>query len=86
MPVLFHTGVRQTGSFALLCPVYLATIAANDPKLNVIGAHFGNPWYDEAAESARRDKNLYFDLTGSSLIKHEDDPESGHSISGGQRT
>lgn len=74
MPVLFHTGVRQTGSFALLRPVYLATIAANHPRLNVIGAHFGNPWYAEAAEGARRDKNLYFDLTGSSLIKHEDDP------------
>lgn len=74
MPVYLHTGVRQTGSFSLLRPVYLATIAANHPKLNVIGAHLGNPWYDEAAEAARRDKNLYFDLTGSSLIKKEDDP------------
>jgi uncharacterized protein len=74
MPVYLHTGVRQTGSFALLRPVYLATIAANHPKLNVIGAHMGNPWYDEAAEGARRDKNLYFDLTGSSLIKKENDP------------
>jgi uncharacterized protein len=74
MPVLLHTGVRQTGSFAKLRPVYLATIAADHPKLNIVGAHFGNPWYDEAAEGARRDKNLYFDLTGSSLIKKEDDP------------
>jgi predicted TIM-barrel fold metal-dependent hydrolase len=74
MPVYLHTGVRQTGSFALLRPVYLATIAANHPKLNIIGAHLGNPWYDEAGESARRNKNLYFDLTGSSLIKKEQDP------------
>jgi uncharacterized protein len=74
MPVLLHTGVRQTGSFAKIRPVYLATIAAEHPKLNIVGAHFGNPWYDEAAEGARRDKNLYFDLTGSSLIKKEDDP------------
>lgn len=72
--VLLHTGVRQTGSFALLRPVYLSTIAANHPKINITGAHFGNPWYDEAAEGARRNKNLYFDLTGSSLIKKENDP------------
>ena len=74
MPILLHTGVRQTGSFALVRPVYLATIAANHPKLIVIGAHFGNPWYDEAAEGARRNKNLFYDITGSSLIKKENNP------------
>lgn len=74
MVVNLHTGIRQTGSFALLRPVYLATIAANHPNITVIGAHFGNPWYAEAGESARRNANLYFDLSGSSLIKMEDNP------------
>ena len=74
LPLLLHTGVRQTGSFALLRPVYLATIAAKHPKLYIVGAHFGNPWYDEAGESTRRNSNLYFDLSGSSLIKKENDP------------
>lgn len=74
MAPLFHTGVRQTGVFDLLRPATLATIAANHPKLNIVGAHFGNPWYDEAAEGSRRNRNLYWDLTGSSLIKKESDP------------
>ena len=74
MVPLFHTGVRQTGIFDLLRPATLATIAAKHPNLNIVGAHFGNPWYDEAAEGSRRNRNLYWDLTGSSLIKKENDP------------
>jgi len=74
MVPLFHTGVRQTGIFDLLRPATLATIAAKHPNLNIFGAHFGNPWYDEAAEGSRRNRNLYWDLTGSSLIKKENDP------------
>lgn len=74
MVPLLHTGVRQTGVFDLLRPATLATIAANHPNLNIIGAHFGNPWYEEAAEGSRRNKNLYWDITGSSLIKKENDP------------
>ena len=74
MVPLFHTGVRQTGIFDLLRPATLATIAAKHPKLNIFGAHFGNPWYDEAAEGSRRNRNLYWDLTGSSLIKKENNP------------
>ena len=50
MVVLFHTGVRGSGIFDLLRPATLATIAAKHPDLNIVGAHMGNPWYDEAAE------------------------------------
>lgn len=75
MVPLWHTGVRQTGIFDLLRPATLATIAAKHPKLNLFGAHMGNPWYDEAAEGSRRNRNLYWDLTGSSLIKKEKNPE-----------
>jgi predicted TIM-barrel fold metal-dependent hydrolase len=54
---------------ARMRPSFLHTIARSFPKLRIQGAHLGNPWYDEAAEGARWSKNLYFDLTGSSLIK-----------------
>src|SRR5205814_2399 len=37
------------------------------------GAHLGNPDYAWAAEIARWNPNLYFDLSGSSLIKKQDD-------------
>jgi predicted TIM-barrel fold metal-dependent hydrolase len=56
-------------SMARMRPSFLHTIARSFPKLIIQGAHLGNPWYDEAAEAARWEKNLYFDLTGSSLIK-----------------
>jgi len=82
---LFHTGIvctivdgncgdsegPQKSSMARMRPSYLHTISRAFPRLVVQGAHLGNPWYDEAAEAARWQKNLYFDLTGSSLIKKE---------------
>lgn len=73
---LFHTGIvsgesdePEPSSMARMRPSFLHTIARSFPKLVIQGAHLGNPWYDEAAEAARWEKNLYFDLTGSSLIK-----------------
>ena len=50
-------------------PVYLDTIARAFPDWKIIGAHFGNPWCDEAAMAARWNPNLYFDLSGS-LLKY----------------
>lgn len=74
---LFHTGIvsgnsgdePEPSSMARMRPSFLHTIARSFPKLVIQGAHLGNPWYDEAAEAARWEKNLYFDVTGSTLIK-----------------
>jgi hypothetical protein len=74
---LFHTGIvsgsggdePEPSSMARMRPSFLHTLARSFPKLVIQGAHLGNPWYDEAAEAARWEKNLYFDVTGSSLIK-----------------
>jgi len=74
MPVAPHTGILSDGTMANLRPSFIADIAARHPNLFIHAAHFGNPWYEEAAEATRRNKNLYFDLSGSSLIKKEDDP------------
>lgn len=74
MPVAPHTGILSNGSMANMRPAFLADIASRHPDLFIHAAHFGNPWYEEAAEATRRNKNLYFDLSGSSLIKKEDDP------------
>jgi predicted TIM-barrel fold metal-dependent hydrolase len=74
---LFHTGIAfhvdtpQYTSMARMRPAYLDTIARAFPDLYIQGAHLGNPWYDEAAEAARWCPKLYFDVTGSSLIKKE---------------
>ncbi|MBK9389687.1 MAG: amidohydrolase family protein [Bacteroidetes bacterium] len=74
MPVAPHTGILADGSMSTMRPAFLADIASRHPNLFIHAAHFGNPWYEEAAEATRRNKNLYFDLSGSSLIKKENDP------------
>jgi predicted TIM-barrel fold metal-dependent hydrolase len=78
---LFHTGIvagssddPEPSSMARMRPAYLHTIARSFPRLVIQGAHLGNPWYEEAAEAARWEKNLYFDLTGSSLLKKAKNP------------
>jgi predicted TIM-barrel fold metal-dependent hydrolase len=74
---LFHTGIAfhvetpQYTSMARMRPAYLDTITRAFPDLYIQGAHFGNPWYEEAAETARWSPKLFFDITGSSLIKKE---------------
>jgi predicted TIM-barrel fold metal-dependent hydrolase len=77
MHMIFHTGVTgrtpsdkpQWGSSARMRPVYLDEICLQCPRTTVQGAHLGNPWYNEAAETARWNANLYFDISGSTLIK-----------------
>jgi uncharacterized protein len=84
----FHTGIvnRLTPevpsdvSVDRMRATALDGIARRFPKLTIIGAHMGNPDYAWAAEEARWDPNLYFDLSGSSLIKKQDDPGFWKSI------
>ena len=81
MIVLFHTGivlrtdpnVASDISVDRMRPTTLDGIARRFPKLTIIGAHLGNPDYAWAGEIARWNPNLYFDLSGSSLIKKQDD-------------
>ncbi|GAG33296.1 unnamed protein product, partial [marine sediment metagenome] len=76
MPVLFHLGIVSAKATEqvrvdnnLMRPIYLDSIARDFKELTVIGAHLGNPWYEEATMSARWNPNLFFDLTGSTLKK-----------------
>lgn len=71
MLALYHTGIAGFGvmGFPRMRPEYLLTIAVKFPKLQIICAHFGNPWYAEAAEVVRWCKNVHCDITGSTLIK-----------------
>jgi uncharacterized protein len=88
MIALFHTGivmrpdpnVPSDVSVDRMRPTTLDAIARGFPRLTIIGAHLGNPDYAWAAEIARWNPNLYFDLSGSSLIKKEADPAFWKSI------
>jgi predicted TIM-barrel fold metal-dependent hydrolase len=73
MLALYHTGIAGFGTlgFPRMRPEYLMTIAAKFTNLQIICAHFGNPWYAEAAEVVRWCKNVHCDITGSTLTKLE---------------
>jgi predicted TIM-barrel fold metal-dependent hydrolase len=81
MILLFHTGIVNRPDPSIpadisvdrMRPTTLDNIARRFPKLTIIGAHLGNPDYAWAAEIARWNPNLYFDLSGSSLIKKQND-------------
>jgi predicted TIM-barrel fold metal-dependent hydrolase len=75
VPAIFHLGIVSRTPYDKYYdidnnrhrPIYLDTIARAFPELTIIGAHLGNPWYEEAAMAARWNPNLYFDLSGSTL-------------------
>ena len=81
MILLFHTGivnrlhpeVPADISFERSRVTRLDLIARHWPKLIIIAAHLGNPDYAEAAEIGRWNPNLYFDLSGSTLLKKKND-------------
>ena len=81
MILLFHTGIvnrlkpEQPAniSFDRSRATRLDLIARRWPKTIIIGAHLGNPDYAEAGEIGRWDPNLYFDASGTTLIKKKDD-------------
>jgi uncharacterized protein len=81
MILLFHTGIvnrlhpEQPAniSFDRSRVTRLDLIARHWPGLTVIGAHLGNPDYAEAGEIGRWNPNLYFDASGTTLIKKKDD-------------
>jgi len=81
MMLLFHTGVVNRGrpeiaedvSVDRLRVTLIDNIARRYPTITIIGAHLGNPDYAWAGEMARWNPNLFFDLSGSTLIKKQED-------------
>lgn len=75
LPILFHTGTVLRTEYdqyydvdsSRMRPIYLDRIARKFPELRLIGAHLGNPWYEEAAMTLFWNENLYFDLSGTTL-------------------
>jgi predicted TIM-barrel fold metal-dependent hydrolase len=72
LPVLFHTGIvmrtpcdreRQVSSIKMT-PARLDAVARSFSGLNIVAAHLGAPWYEEASMMARIHPNFYVDLTG----------------------
>ena len=75
MPALFHTGINGLKSLFKervtsynTMPIILEDVRARFPRLNIIGAHFGFGYYEEAAclvDSFKEgSKNIHFDISG----------------------
>jgi len=75
--VSFHTGIVLRAKFDepedvasyRMRAFYLEEIARRFPRITVLGAHCGNPEYEWAAEVARWNPNVFFDLSGTTLTK-----------------
>jgi len=88
MFILFHSGIVMRPhpevpadvSVDRMRPTTLDNIARRFPKLTILGAHLGNPDYAWAAEIARWNPNVYFDLSGSTLIKYQENYQIFKSI------
>ncbi|MEN3047493.1 MAG: amidohydrolase family protein [Candidatus Caldarchaeales archaeon] len=73
VPVLVHTGTSGIGAgmpgggsmrLDYGRPIHMDEVAAIFPRLNVILAHFGWPWHEEALAVALHKRNVYIDLSG----------------------
>ncbi len=74
LPMLFHTGIvlrsktdrRQPVSSLWMRPAALDLVARMFPKLALVAAHLGGPWFDEAFMMARVHPNLWLDVSSGS--------------------
>lgn len=55
LPVLIHLGFRRRGAYRAIC--------ASFPRLRLIAAHAGFPFYDDLWRHAREHPNLFVDLS-----------------------
>lgn len=66
-PLIFHKGLLQAGVPGRLKqshPLNIDDLANKFPELKIVMAHFGNPWIIDGTMVARRNKNVYVDLSG----------------------
>jgi len=66
LPVLFHTGdtAFSTGDLARSHPLTLDGLANKREELTIVLCHFGNPWFEDAAELIYKHPNVYADISG----------------------
>lgn len=66
LTVAFHTGdtANPTGRLRFSHPLTVDEVAVRYPNLRIVLCHFGNPWILDAAEVAKKNPNVYVDLSG----------------------
>ena len=66
LAVVFHTGdtAHSAGRLRFSHPLTVDEVAVRYPDLRLVLAHFGNPWVLDAAEVAKKNPNVWIDLSG----------------------
>ncbi|MEA3470779.1 MAG: amidohydrolase family protein [Thermodesulfobacteriota bacterium] len=66
IPVLFHTGTQfHAGTKIKYCmPIYLDDVAVDFPRMKIVMAHFGYPWFYEGMSVVLRNPNVFFNIAG----------------------
>ena len=66
LPVLFHTGdtASSSGDLMQAHPLTLDRLANKRDGLEIVLCHFGNPWFQDAAELIYKHPNVYADISG----------------------
>ncbi|HEX7286637.1 MAG TPA: amidohydrolase family protein [Candidatus Angelobacter sp.] len=82
VPVVFHTGDTNSekGKLKYADPLTIDEVAVDNPGVNFVIAHCGNPWIESAAEVAYKNHNVYLEcsalLTGDLGDRSEQDVET----------
>lgn len=63
VPVMFHCGGAYTGSLEWADPCLLDKVAMAFPDLQLIVAHFGQPYMEQTAILMRKNENVFADLS-----------------------
>jgi len=66
LPLLFHTGdtAVSNGDLTSSHPLTLDRLANKREELTIVLCHFGNPWFEDAAELTYKHPNVYADISG----------------------
>lgn len=66
LPVVIHTGdtANSAGLLKYSHPLTVDEVAVNFPRVRFVMAHYGNPWIIDATEVAKKNPNVYIDLSG----------------------
>jgi predicted TIM-barrel fold metal-dependent hydrolase len=65
LPMLIHQGTTfsRAGSLLRARPILLDEVALRFPRLRIVIAHLGHPWFEETIQVVRRHPHVYADVS-----------------------
>jgi predicted TIM-barrel fold metal-dependent hydrolase len=65
-PLMIHTGdaFSNTAKIRYSHPLNVDDVAVDNPELNIVMCHLGNPWITDCQEIVYKNRNVYADISG----------------------